>query len=147
MRSERRLLITITLLCLVGACRTVGKQSPDSAPTVGAIEKPVYRSPKPELGIHPPARPRTCGQFGKPWVVAGAPRIHNVAPEDAQRVTTLMRQYATMPLMDIRARNGLVEAYSGCCSGVPDDCSMFIVRFDKQPDGEWSVVGTSEAVP
>jgi hypothetical protein len=147
MQNGACLLIAITLLCAHGACGTVSKPKAEPPPTVGATVKLVDGPSISPAGTQPPVRPRNCGPFAKPWVVAGAPRITDVTAEDARIVTALMRHFATMPLMGIRGRDGLIEAYTGCCSNVPDDCSMLIVRFDKQPDGEWYVVNTSEAVP
>jgi hypothetical protein len=130
--TNRVFLLTIALLFAGGACRTANKQGPDSRPGA-ANAGPVDNRPVLGALTKPPPRPRDCGPFGKPWVPIGAPRIRDVSEGDAQVVTALMRQYVTMPLIGIAQRNGLIEASAGCCSSVPDDCSRFMVRFDKQP--------------
>ena len=63
-------------------------------------------------------------------------------------VAALMYQYyATAPLIDIRARDGLIDVTTGCCTNVPDDCYTYTVRFIKQSDVEWNVVDTYETLP
>ena len=93
----------------------------------------------------PPARPWSCGPRGKPLLGTGSLRIHGVEPEDAQTITALARQYTSVPLLKVGPRNGLVEAWAGCCSPIPDDCTILVIRFDKA-DGAWKVVGTSQIV-
>jgi hypothetical protein len=78
-------------------------------------------------------------------LVTGAPRIQGVEPEDAQTITAIARQYTNVSLLKVGRRDGLVEAWAGCCSPVPDDCTILVIRFDKT-DGAWNVVGTSQIV-
>jgi hypothetical protein len=142
--------IAIALLWAGAGCRTATKQSSESPPTAVRAERKPFTG-RPTLGAMttPPHHPRDCGgRFLRPWLVPGAPRIRSVSERDAGAVTALMRQfYDTTPLMSITGRDGLIDATTGCCSNVPDDCSIFTVRFSKHSDREWNVVDIRAPVP
>jgi hypothetical protein len=78
-------------------------------------------------------------------LVSGSPRLDGVEREDAQTITAIARQYTSVSLLKVGRRDGLVEAWAGCCSPIPDDCTILVIRFEKT-DGDWKVVGTSQIV-
>jgi hypothetical protein len=73
------------------------------------------------------------------------PRVHDVPPEEVKEITNLMRHQTRMPVTVIRRQGRFVEAFAGCCSTVPDDCSMVKTRFDKR-EGQWTVIESHQYV-
>ena len=142
MPAGRQLLVVVSLLWTVTACGTGGRPNAEApAAVVSVAPTPV------EAGTRqgPPARPWSCGPRSNPRLVAGPLRITGVDPEDAQIITALARQYTSVPLLRVGRRHGLVEAWAECCSPIPDDCTILVIRFDKT-DGAWNVVGTSQII-
>ena len=135
-RRRARLLIPITALCTIAACRTGTEQTERAPRTLAAAE--------PRPASKPAARPPGCGPHGRP--LRSTVILRDVEPEDAQIITEQMRQLTGMPLFSIiRRQHGVVEASAGCETSIPDDASMIKARFEEW-GGVWTIVGITSQV-
>jgi hypothetical protein len=111
---------------------------------------PPAQRPEVSSTVTPPTEqvtkaPPGCGLGGRPLRAGEIPRVHAVGVEDVRKITALMRRHTDMPVVAISRRGRFVEASAGCCSAVPNDCSIFKARLGKK-EGLWTVVESSRIV-
>ena len=135
----------VALLSAGVACRTGNAPPTARKPTVA----PPQHSGAPRSEMSAPTRPvekpAGCGPRARPFLAGEIPRVHDVSADEVQEITVLVRHQTPMPVVVLRRHDRFVEATAGCCSTVPDDCSLFKARFEKK-EGQWTVVESHQYI-
>ena len=135
----------VGVLSLALACRTGDAPATQRTPTVA---QSMQHSEAPRTGIsatRPIDKPPGCGPRARPLLAGEIPRLHDVSADEVQEITSLLRHQTPMPVVVLKRHDRFVEATAGCCSTVPDDCSLLKARLEKK-EGRWTVIESHQYI-